>query len=116
MESPKTIFCDIDGTLLRHHGNMVRNVYGKPEALPGVLDFLEEWNRKNYHVILTTGRKESTRKRTEEQLASLGIIYDQLVMGLPNGQRVLINDRKTDGSPTVLAVNPRRNTGDLCIE
>jgi hydroxymethylpyrimidine pyrophosphatase-like HAD family hydrolase len=115
METPKTIFCDIDGTLLRHHGSMVRNVYGKPEVLPGVLDSFEEWNRRNYHIVLTTGRKESTRKRTEEQLASLGIIYDQLVMGLPNGQRVLINDKKTDGTLTVLAINPPRNSGDLCI-
>jgi hypothetical protein len=112
----KTIFCDIDGTLLKHHGNMVRNVYGEPEVLPGVLDSLEAWNRLNYRIVLTTGRKESTRKRTEDQLASVGIIYDHLVMGLPNGQRILINDRKTDGSPTVLAINPSRNSGDLCIE
>jgi len=112
MESPKTIFCDIDGTLLRHHGNMVRNVYGKPEVLPGVMYSLEEWNRNNYHVVLTTGRKESTRKRTEDQLASLGIIYDQLIMGLPNGERVLLNDKKPKGiNYTARAVNVVRNAG-----
>jgi hypothetical protein len=34
------------------------------------------------------------RKVTEEQLSSVGIFYDQLVMGLNRGERVIINDIK----------------------
>ena len=40
-----------------------------------------------------TARKESARKITEEGLCSLGIPYDQLIMGVATGHRILINDK-----------------------
>lgn len=66
----------------------------KPIILEGVLDKFREWDKNNYKIILTTGRKEGNRTQTEEQLKILGINYDSLIMGLPNGERILINDKK----------------------
>ncbi len=111
--SPKTVFCDIDGTLLKHHGDIFANAAGAgAEILPGVYDALKEWERRNYRIVLITGRKESQRKATEEILHSLHIPYDVLLMGLPNGDRVLINDRKPEGvRATAYAVSPARNAG-----
>jgi hypothetical protein len=111
MSAPKTIFCDIDGTLIEHVGDITKNHNGT-SILNNVKETIQKWDRLNYKIVLTTGRKESTRKQTEEQLAECGIVYDQLIMGLPNGDRVLINDRKT-GSPrnTAYAVNLVRNEG-----
>ncbi len=111
--SPKTVFCDIDGTLLKHHGDIFANSDGAgAEVLPGVYDALKEWERRNYRIVLITGRKESQRKTTEEVLHSLHIPYDVLLMGLPNGDRVLINDRKPEGvRATAYAVSPARNAG-----
>jgi quercetin dioxygenase-like cupin family protein len=61
---------------------------------------------------LTTGRKECARKITEEQLSKCGIVYDSLIMGITNGDRVLINDKKTNGiSNTAYAINLVRNKG-----
>jgi len=109
---PKTVFCDIDGTLLPHTGDIIENVTGLPERLPGVLDAIRAWDRANYRIILTTGRKESTRSATESQLRAAGIVYDDLIMGLPNGDRIVINDRKTKGvRNTAYAVNLVRNQG-----
>ena len=109
---PKTVFCDIDGTLLTHTGDITKNVFDDSGPLPGVLDAIRAWDRANYRIILTTGRKESTREDTEGQLKRAGIVYDDLIMGLPNGDRVLINDRKTRGvRNTAYAVNLVRNKG-----
>ncbi len=72
----------------------------------------KQWEKNNYKIILTTGRKESIRAETEKQLKSSGIIYDHLIMGLPNGYRVLINDKKTNSSNnTAYAINLSRNKG-----
>jgi hypothetical protein len=109
---PKTVFCDVDGTLVNHTGDITKNFSDMSGPLPGVLDSLRAWDRANYRIILTTGRKESTRPATEAQLKAFGIVYDDLIMGLPNGDRVVINDRKTNGvRNTAYAVNVVRNKG-----
>ena len=111
MAAPKTVFCDIDGTLVEHVGDITKNHSGTL-ILTNVKETIQKWDRLNYKIILTTGRRESTRKQTEEQLANCGIVYDQLLMGLPNGDRIVINDRKTN-SPrnTAYAINLVRNDG-----
>ena len=108
----KTVFCDIDGTLLNHTGDIIKNNLEQSVVLPAVTDVLKQWDRASYKLILTTGRKESLRSHTENQLRESGIFYDQLIMGLPNGDRILINDRKTN-SPrnTAYAINLVRNSG-----
>ena len=110
---PVTIFCDIDGTLVKHCSPFVATQPNfRMELLPGTLEKLEEWDRKGYNIILTTGRRESMRKVTEKQLAEVGIIYDTLIMGIKGGKRVLINDRKPSGNKNYAsAINLTRNEG-----
>lgn len=113
MERPKTIFCDIDGTLWNHVGGVPEQATcEKHELLPNTKEAIEKWDRLGYKVILTTGRKESLRFKTEEELLRLGIVYDQLIMGLGGGSRILINDRKPNGEKnTCYSVNTVRNKG-----
>lgn len=111
IDRPKTIICDIDGTILKHHGNLTKQFTTPPELLPGTIEKLNEWDRKGHQIILLTGRKESMRKMTEEQLANLGIFYDKLVMGVTSGERILINDEKPTGEKTAFAVSIKRNLG-----
>lgn len=113
----KTLFIDIDGTLLKHHG--VGNDQSRiaPELLPGVRDRFDEWDRKGYRFILVTGRHESERLLTEQQLRDIGIVYDQLIMGIGGGQRVLINDYKLHSTDaTAVAICIERNKGIEGIE
>ncbi|QDP51403.1 MAG: hypothetical protein GOVbin630_101 [Prokaryotic dsDNA virus sp.] len=108
----KTIFCDIDGTILRHHGTQTKQLLCEPEPLEGVVEKFNEWDRKRYNIILVTGRRESLRDITEEQLCTLGLFYDKLIMGIGGGERVLVNDYKENSTiPTASAYCLERNKG-----
>lgn len=115
---PLTIFCDLDGVLISNKGDLNAQLeLGYIDLLDGTIDKLKEWERKGYRIIITTGRKESMRNKTIQQLEKLGIFYDLLIMGIGGGVRVLINDLK-EGSeqPTAIAINPERNKGIKDIE
>ena len=116
MSSPKTIFCDLDGTLTKHPGPEFSTVLQDPdhrlELLPGVKEFLMKIDKERYHLVITTGRKESAREATVKQLQKAGILYDQLIMGFGGGDRILINDRKVGRTEdTAFAINVTRNEG-----
>ena len=107
-----TIICDIDGTLVEHQGDICQQHILDLKLLDGTLEKLKEWDRKGYRIILTTGRRESVRKFTEEQLAKAGIFYDCLIMGVGNGKRILINDKKPSSEEdTAIAFSLKRNEG-----
>ena len=102
MIRPKTIFIDIDGTIFEHGGERTLCTQGERPILPGVKDKFNEWDAKGYNIILVSGRRESDRKVTEEQLAHYGLFYDQLILGISGGIRVLINDTKPGTATTDL--------------
>jgi hydroxymethylpyrimidine pyrophosphatase-like HAD family hydrolase len=121
MSSPKTIFCDLDGTLTKHPGPGFSTILQDPdhrlELLPGVKEFLMKIDKERYHLVITTGRKESGREATIKQLQKAGILYDQLIMGFGGGDRILINDRKGNSEEdTAFAINVTRNGGVLDID
>ena len=67
-QRPKTIICDIDGTLVKHVSPLetCKPTY-KMELLPGTTEKLAEWDIKGYNIILLSGRREGSRKETERQ-------------------------------------------------
>ena len=113
MESrAKTIFCDIDGTLVKHNPpTETASEDVELELLEGTVEKILEWDKKGYNIILVTGRRESAREATKKQLSKAGIIYDKLIMGIGGGVRVVINDCKPDGEDTTLAITVPRNYG-----
>lgn len=112
----KTVFCDIDGTLFEHKDNLSIMIAEEAKLLPGVIERFLEWREKDYYIILTTARPEGCRLTTERQLQGFGIFYDKLIMGLPIGPRVVINDKKSDGKITSYAVCIDRNSGLKDVE
>ena len=65
-----------------------------------------------YKLILVSGRRESQRESTERQLAEVGIVYDQLILGVTGGKRVLLNDAKPKGTlDTAVGITVKRNKG-----
>ena len=82
----------------------------------GTVDKIREWDSKGYKIILTTGRKESLREVTVNQLSFAGIVYDQLVMGIGGGSRVLINDLRANGDQSAFVYQPARNEGIAGID
>jgi hypothetical protein len=110
---PITIFCDIDGTLVRHRPPTASTMLDyEPELLAGTVEKLLEWDKKGCNIILVSGRRECSRKQTEKQLAALGIIYDKLILGIGGGKRYLINDKKPYGNDDyAIAINIERDAG-----
>jgi len=109
---PKTIFCDIDGTLVKHvPPATAQDPTFEMELLEGTIEKLLEWDRLGYNIILTTGRKEGLRQQTERQLQKAGIFYDHLIMGLGGGARYLINDNKPSGTESAFSICIERNKG-----
>jgi mannose-6-phosphate isomerase-like protein (cupin superfamily) len=108
-----TYFIDIDGVLLKHSGNLTQQLLEEPELLENTIELISEIEKDGGKIILTTGRKESTRLVTEKQLSSLGIFFDQLVMGCNRGSRIIINDLKPNSNiKTAFSFTPKRNELD----
>lgn len=107
----KTIFCDIDGTLCLHHEDIIKQHAQELVLLPETIEVFREWEKRQYKIILVTGRKESHREELEKQLKKSGLFWDKLIMGLSNGPRIVINDFKNDGEMRACAYNVVRNNG-----
>ena len=107
----KTIICDIDGVLLNHANNGLSQQL-KQATLNGTIEKITEWDSNGYNIILITGRRESQRLNTIKQLGELDLFYDQLIMGVGGGDRILINDRKPNSDrDTAYSINLNRNEG-----
>jgi NDP-sugar pyrophosphorylase family protein len=112
IEKPKTIFCDIDGTILSHLHRFSDVASQDPKILENVLNKFNEWDSQGNKIILCTARKESAREITERHLKDLGLCWDQLIMGLTSGPRVLINDKLNKMDPDrSISINLTTNEG-----
>jgi ribonucleotide monophosphatase NagD (HAD superfamily) len=113
----KTIFCDIDGTLLYHHSDGLSGQCAHTaQILPGVIEKINEWQANGFTIVLTTGRRESQRRQTEAQLQDLGVFWDHMVMGLPSGERIIINDLKPGKKMSHLSDKKNRTAQAICVE
>lgn len=84
----RTLFLDIDGTLLRSRHRSFKREQG---ALEKNLEFLRAI-RSRVYIVITTSRPEHRRPETIRELQVFNVPFDQLVMGLPVVGRVLVND------------------------
>lgn len=113
VEKKRTIFVDIDGTILEHRDK--NNISINQPLLPGVKEKFEEWKKRGDKIILTTARNRILRRVTEETLMGYGLQYDDLLMELGSGERIIINDEKPydgwEGRETGIGVTVKRNEG-----
>jgi len=116
VSTSKTVFIDIDGTILKHPGNLSNLHHQDPTVLPNVIKKLDEWSYKGYRIIVTTARPESMKKFTVWQLRKANIFYNDLIMGIPHGSRVIINDKKPNGNVSAEAYSVERDAGLGSVE
>lgn len=86
-----TIFCDIDGTIFKYR-KFETYTSSEAEVLPEVVNKLDQWKKEGHRIILTTARPESLYMHTVVELSKNGVEYDDIIMGIERGPRVLIND------------------------
>ena len=107
-----TWIIDLDGTILVHNG------YLTPEGdrlLPGAKEFMDSIPQGDM-VIFLSSRKESIREQTSQFLIANGIRFDQMIMGAPYGERILVNDDKPSGMKTSVAFDKARDTEEYpCV-
>jgi len=90
----KTIFSDIDGTLIEQvrFEDLDPNVVN---VLPGVVEKMNEWYEAGHHIVLTTARPWNLELITKQQMETAGIRYHQIVMGIGREERILINNNSS---------------------
>lgn len=116
----KGIFLDVDGCIAWNGGedtteiaiNLMEN---KQKIIKGTKEKIAEWRAKGYYIIITTGRPESLKQLTIEQLLANGIAYDKILCGIPQ-ERHLINDINSQGNDTAFAHNLIRNAGIASLD
>ncbi|MEA4924880.1 MAG: hypothetical protein VB084_06150 [Syntrophomonadaceae bacterium] len=101
----KTWILDLDGTLVKHNGYKLD---GHDALLPGVREFIDGIPAEDMIIIMTSRTKEQA-EFTEAFLREEHIRYDLIIYCAPYGERILINDKKTSGLKTAIAVNLERN-------
>lgn len=106
-----TWILDFDGTLVKHNGYKT----GKDEWLPGALDFLKSIPEEDF-VLILTAREPEAKEVTESFITSYGIRVNQIIFGIPMGERILMNDTKPSGLKCAYSVNPGRNIGPTNFE
>tara|TARA_R100001443_G_scaffold116123_2_gene135704 strand:+ start:1310 stop:2368 length:1059 start_codon:yes stop_codon:yes gene_type:complete len=111
----KTVFVDLDGTLIENTGEYLPPYRGSGKLLKRNADTINKMFDSGFvYVIITTSRPESSRKETEEELERNQINYHNMVMGLPHCGRILINDfAPTNLYPSAKAINISRNSDNL---
>ena len=111
----KCLFVDIDGTLITNSSHHFPPYMGSGEPIENNIDFIAELHEQGKtKIVLTTSRPDKFRQLTIMELQTKGIPFDELVMGLPHCQRVIINDfARSNPYPSCKAINIPRNTDDL---
>jgi phosphoserine phosphatase len=108
----KTIFCDIDGTLVYQFPFDAFDE-NKVEVLPGVAEKVKEWKEADHYIVLTTARPENMREGTIKQMQLAGIHFNQLVMGIGREERYLINnsEKLTPDVSRAIGISVKRDGG-----
>jgi hypothetical protein len=111
----KTLFVDIDGTLVTNSSIQFPPYVGSGSPLTNNIECLRNLhNEGKIYIVLTTSRPEFLRDTTVEEMKRHNMPYDQLVMGLPHCNRIVINDfAKSNTYPSCGAINITRNYDNL---
>ena len=111
----KTLFVDIDGTIVKNSSSYLTPYIGETNELTDNVSYLKELvSSGRVEIILTTSRPEEYRDITKKQLFELGLGYKELIMGLQHSKRIIINDfSNTNPYKSCEAINIPRDSDNL---
>jgi len=92
LRSKSTIFCDIDGVLLKHCNTTTYDL--NQNILLDGYQYLDTLKKDGHKIVLTTARPAKDRIQLEKLLQHYKIMYNDIIMGCNTGSRIIINDRK----------------------
>ena len=113
----KTLFVDLDGTLVYSSGKYSKPFWGETEGIENNIKFLNKlYDSGKVYIIITTARssEQKWKDATLNQLVREGIKYHDIIFNLPHCNRTIINDYGTSNPyPTCDSVNIVRNSNQL---
>jgi len=111
----KCLFVDIDGTLVTNSSCHFHPYLGEGTPLLGNIELLRElYSSGKAKIILTTSRPKIYEELTLKELKENDIPFDELIMGLPHSQRIIINDfARSNPYPSCSAINIPRDQNML---
>jgi dTDP-glucose pyrophosphorylase len=111
-----TIFCDIDGVLVKNQSAYGAKSYENADYVPleNNVKALLEKKKQGCKIIFVTARLSEYRNVTRKMLDELGFGDCDLLMGIHHSKRVLINDfTHSNPYPSAVAVNVERDKDNL---
>lgn len=111
----KTLFVDLDGTLVTNTSHQFPPYIGEGTPLQKNIDYINKlYSTGRVKIIITTSRPKEYYQKTIDELKDKKIPFDDIVMGLPHAQRILVNDfAKSNPYPSCSALNIPRNNDNL---
>lgn len=107
-----TLFVDIDGTLVKYRkfSELSESVL---TPIQDVIDYVNGHHDNGSVVVITTARPESYRLFTKQELDKIGVRYNQLIMEMGRGTRVILNDIDPENPelPRAIGINLERDGG-----
>jgi hypothetical protein len=103
---PKSWLLDLDGCIVRHNGHLE----GNDELLIGVAEFWRSIPLAD-SIIVMSSRPETERQAIMAFFAARRLRVDHIILGLPHGERICVNDMKPSGLRTAVAINVPRDVG-----
>ena len=109
------IFCDIDGTIIESQGRVGGNSFYSPiKPMAKTVERLLQLQKKGAQFVFTTARPKELERQTHNVLTSLGFRNYELVIGLQNSARILINDfNEANPYPRATAINVERDKDEV---
>ena len=113
----KTIFVDLDGTIVSSDFRSFGMDWGENKLLEGNCAFLRSLHATGtVQLIITTARPDSSRAATIKFLNDNEIPFDKIIFGLFHARRILINDfSNSNPYPTATAINLPRDSDNLAL-
>ncbi|GAK85504.1 hypothetical protein JCM19238_3093 [Vibrio ponticus] len=109
-----TVFCDVDGVLLKNGSKFAKNGWETPGLEANLLKISQLQKDGGLFLVLTSSRPESEIEYTKNELAKFGVRVDRCLFGLPHTRRYLVNDHSaTNPYPSAVAINLERDSDTL---
>jgi len=114
-ETYKTLFVDLDGTLVTNTSHQFPPYIGEGLPLQNNINYLNKLHStKRVKIIITTSRPKEYYQKTIDELKDKNIPFDDIIMGLPHAQRIVINDfARSNPYPSCSSLNIPRNFDNL---
>lgn len=111
----RTLFIDIDGVLIENTASNHAPFTGTGKPILENINILKQiYETGRTHIVLTTSRPTRLSDITIDELDKYDIPYDDLIIGLPHCQRIIINDfAPSNPYPSCNAINLKRNATNL---